>query len=182
MIPSPPTRWSAELSAERSAPRASTCHFANGSFKVRRWPEGDRTAGAMASIAPGAASPYPTGIPHPSEPPTSSQPERWRLPWRRRQCQPSTGIRGFGEVRGPITCPDHTKRRIPLMTRRSLRFLNRRARDGPCQPAVLKSACPGRPVPACAFLARVLRIARASLDRVLSKTAAASLRSYSKGS
>ena len=46
----------------------------------------------MASIAPGAASPYPTGIPHPSEPPASSQPERWRLPWRRRQCQPSTGI------------------------------------------------------------------------------------------
>ena len=74
----------------------------NGSLKVRRWPEGDRTAGAMASIAPGAASPYPTGIPHPSEPPTSSQPERWRLPWRRRQCQPSTGIRGFGEVREPI--------------------------------------------------------------------------------
>ena len=35
---------------------------------------------------------------------------------------------------------------------------------------------------ACAFLARVLRIARASLDRVLSKTAAASLRSYSRGS
>ena len=34
---------------------------------------------------------------------------------------------------------------------------------------------------ACAFLARVLRITRASLDRVLSKTAAASLRSYSRG-
>ena len=31
---------------------------------------------------------------------------------------------------------------------------------------------------ACAFLARVLLIARASLDRVLSKTAAASVRSY----
>ena len=37
-------------------------------------------------------------------------------------------------------------------------------------------------MPACAFLARVLRIDRASLDRVLSKTAAASLRSYSWGS
>ena len=92
MIPNPPMGSSARPSAGLSAPRASTCHFANGSFKVRRWPEGDRTAGAMASIAPGAASPYPTGIPHPSEPPTSSQPERWRLPWRRRQCQPSTGI------------------------------------------------------------------------------------------
>ena len=75
-----------------------------------------------------------------------------------------------------------SKRRVPLMTRRSLRFLNRRSQDGLCQPAVLKSACPGRPVPACAFLARVLRTARASLDRVLSKTAAASLRSYSRGS
>ena len=85
-------RWTAEPSARRSAPRNFCTLIANGSFKVRRWPEGDRTAGAMASIAPGAASPYPTGIPHPSEPPTSSQPERWRLPWRRRQCQPSTGI------------------------------------------------------------------------------------------
>ena len=75
-----------------------------------------------------------------------------------------------------------SKRRVPLMTRRSLRFLNRRSQDGLCQPAVLKSACPGRPVPACAFLARVLRTALASLDRVLSKTAAASLRSYTKGS
>ena len=35
---------------------------------------------------------------------------------------------------------------------------------------------------ACSFLARVLRTTRASLDRVLSKTAAASLRSYSRGS
>ena len=92
MIPSQPMRWTAEPSARRSAPRNFCTLIANGSFKVRRWPEGDRTAGAMASIAPGAASPYPTGIPHPSEPPTSSQPERWRLPWRRRQCQPSTGI------------------------------------------------------------------------------------------
>ena len=93
----------ARLQAERTVPRDSRRALRNGSFKVRRWPEGDRTAGAMASIAPGAASPYPTGIPHPSEPPTSSQPERWRLPWRRRQCQPSTGIRGFGEVRDGIT-------------------------------------------------------------------------------
>ena len=102
MILSPPVGWTARLQAERTVPRDSRSVVRNGSFKVRRWPEGDRTAGAMASIAPGAASPYPTGIPHPSEPPTSSQPERWRLPWRRRQCQPSTGIRGFGEVRDSI--------------------------------------------------------------------------------
>ena len=100
MILSPPVGWTARLQAERTVPRDSRRALRNGSFKVRRWTESDRTAGAMASIAPGAASPYPTGIPHPSEPPTSSQPERWRLPWRRRQCQPSTGIRGFGEVRG----------------------------------------------------------------------------------
>ena len=43
---------------------------------------------------------------------------------------------------------------------------------------VLNRQCHRRALPACAFLARVLRIARASLDRVLSKTAAASLRSY----
>ena len=86
------------------------------------------------------------------------------------------------ELARGIAIAEVISRSLRLMTRRSLRFLNRRARDGPCQPAVLKSACPGRPVPACAFLARVLRIARASLDRVLSKTAAASLRSYSKGS
>ena len=102
MILSLPVGWTARLQALRSVPRDSRRALRNGSFKVRRWPEGDRTAGAMASIAPGAASPYPTGIPHPSEPPTSSQPERWRLPWRRRQCQPSTGIRGFGEVRDSI--------------------------------------------------------------------------------
>ena len=102
MILSPPVGWTARLQAERTVPRDSRSVLRNGSLKVRHWPEGDRTAGSMASIAPGAASPYPTGIPHPSEPPTSSQPERWRLPWRRRQCQPSTGIRGFGEVRGPI--------------------------------------------------------------------------------
>ena len=47
---------------------------------------------------------------------------------------------------------------------------------------VLNRQCHRRALPACAFLARVLRIARASLDRVLSKTAAASLRSYTKGS
>ena len=47
---------------------------------------------------------------------------------------------------------------------------------------VLNRQCHRRAVPACAFLARVLRIDRASLDRVLSKTAAASLRSYTKGS
>ena len=47
---------------------------------------------------------------------------------------------------------------------------------------VLNRQCHRRALPACAFLARVLRIARASLDRVLSKTAAASLRSYSTGS
>ena len=47
---------------------------------------------------------------------------------------------------------------------------------------VLNRQCHRRALPACAFLARVLRIARASLDRVLSKTAAASLRSYSWGS
>ena len=35
---------------------------------------------------------------------------------------------------------------------------------------------------ACAFLARVLRIARASLDRVLSGTRSASLCSYKEGS
>ena len=35
---------------------------------------------------------------------------------------------------------------------------------------------------ACAFLARVLRIARASLDRVLSGTRSASLCSYREGS
>ena len=92
MILSPPVGWAARLQALRSVPRNSRRALRNDSFKVRRWPEGDRTAGAMASIAPGAASPCPTGIPHPSEPPTSSQPERWRLPWRRRQCQPSTGI------------------------------------------------------------------------------------------
>ena len=35
---------------------------------------------------------------------------------------------------------------------------------------------------ACAFLARVLRIARASLDRILSGTRSASLCSYREGS
>ena len=105
MILSLPVGWTARLQAERAVPRDSHTTLRNDLFKVRRWPEGDRTAGAMASIAPGAASPYPTGIPHPSEPPTSSQPERWRLPWRRRQCQPSTGIRGFGEVRDRIVRP-----------------------------------------------------------------------------
>ena len=105
MIPSPPMRWTARLQAERTVPRDSRTTLRNGSFKVRRWPEGDRTAGAMASIAPGAASPYPTGIPHPSEPPTSSQPERWRLPWRRRQCQPSTGIVHEKGNSGPHSCP-----------------------------------------------------------------------------
>ena len=116
MILSLPVGWTARLQAERTVPRGAGSMPRNGSFKVRRWPEGDRTAGAMASIAPGAASPYPTGIPHPSEPPTSSQPERWRLPWRRRQCQPSTGIRGFGEVRGPIQ-PAHARSRSTRVTR-----------------------------------------------------------------
>ena len=139
MILSPPVGWTARLQAERTVPRDSRSVVRNGSFKVRRWPEGDRTAGAMASIAPGAASPYPTGIPHPSEPPTSSQPERWRLPWRRRQCQPSTGIRGFGEVRDRIAL----RSRVIVRAGARPRASGRLGDDG-CSPSLgLGVACDG---------------------------------------
>ena len=100
MILSQPMEWSAEPSAERSAQKESNPHCANVMCKVRRTPEGDRSTDAMAAIASGASSATPKWVPHTSAPPLSSQLERWRLLWRRRWCQRSTGPRHFFSSKG----------------------------------------------------------------------------------